>query len=133
NDNGWGICVFGVGSCVDDASQARDIVEEARNQQGVFDSNGNLSKEFLQEQLAYQCAIWFSDQKACFDGAAKVEFDSDVPADKYLEALAVGAVAIPAPGVANPPEVERIAKILARTAALVAAGVTAAEIEEVVR
>jgi hypothetical protein len=133
NDGGFGICVFGIGNCVDDASQARDIVEEARNQQGIFDSKGNLSKEFLQEQLAYQCAIWFSDQKACFDGAAKVEFDNDVPADKFLEALAVGTVAIPAPGVANPVEVERIAKILARTAALVAAGITAAEIEEVVR
>src|SRR4029077_11254765 len=104
-----------------------------RTQQGVFDSNGNLSKEFLQKQVAYQCAIWFSDQNACFDGAAKVNFRNDLGADDYLAALAEGSVAIPAPGLANPEEVGRIARALARTAALVAAGITAVEIEEVVR
>jgi Mg-chelatase subunit ChlD len=34
NDNGWGICLFGIGACVTDESQMRDIVEQARGIQG---------------------------------------------------------------------------------------------------
>jgi Ca2+-binding RTX toxin-like protein len=132
NDNGWGICIFGVGACVTDESQMRDIVEQARGIQGVFDSDGNLDQRFLQRQVAYQCAIWFADAKHCFDEASKLKFNSQNP-DDFTDLLAAGTIAIPAPGVANPEAARRIAGILAKTAAAVAAGITAAALEETIR
>jgi hypothetical protein len=132
NDNGWGICLFGIGACVTDESQMRDIVEQARGIQGIFDSNGNLDQRFLQEQVAMQCAIWFADSTRCADEASKLRFNSQDPND-FPDLLAAGAIAIPAPGLANPEAARRIAAILARTAAAVAAGITAAALEETIR
>ena len=132
NDDGWHICVFGVGDCVSDESQMRDVVEEARVKQGVFDGDGNLDLIFLQEQVALLCAAWYQDAQHCFDEAPKVPFDDRNP-DHLLEVLALGTIAIPAPGLANPQTVGRIADALAKTAAAVAAGFTAAQIAEAVR
>jgi Mg-chelatase subunit ChlD len=133
NDNGWGICVFGHGDCVDDTSQEHDIVEEARVAQGVFDKDGFLDERFLQQQVAMQCALWFQDAQKCFDSAAKIDFNQDVDPDHFADALAAGTIAIPAPGVANPEAVQRLARLLAATAAATAAGVTAAELVDVVK
>jgi Mg-chelatase subunit ChlD len=133
NDNGFGICIFGLGNCVDDASQQRDIVEEARVAQGIFDRNGFLDENFLREQVALQCAIWFANSKNCGDSAAKIDFRDNPSPDDYTDLLAAGTIAIPAPGLANPETARRIAEILAKTAAVVAAGIGAAALEETIR
>jgi hypothetical protein len=41
DNNGWGSCNGGCGDGVEDASQGRDIVREARRVQGVFDGDGS--------------------------------------------------------------------------------------------
>ena len=58
DDNGWGICIGGFGDCVDDASQERDIVREARTLQGVFDDDGYVRPDFVREQAFLQCTVW---------------------------------------------------------------------------
>jgi hypothetical protein len=82
---------------------------------------------FLQKQVAYQCAIWFSDERL-LRRRAKVDFRNDLGADDYLAALA-GSVAIPAPGLATRRSGE--SPVPSRGRALVAAGITTVEIEVV--
>ena len=130
DDNGFGICIGGFGDCVTDESQERDIVEEAREAQGIFDGDGFLREEFLQEQVALQCAAWFSDLDTCRDEAAKLDFDDDLGVDDFANALAAATVIV-APGqVPNAETLRRIAEALRRTAAVAAAGIGAAALTD---
>ena len=124
--DGNGICIFGIGDCATDESQMRDIVESAREDQEIFDGDGFLEERFLQEQAALECAMWFAEAQRCFDEAENLDFADDLGPDLY--GAAVAAVARGFPGTANPVTAEQIARALAQTAALVAAGITAAEI-----
>jgi hypothetical protein len=131
NDEGFHICVFGLGDCVTDESQRRDIVEEAREIQGIFDEDGFLREEFLQEQVALQCAAWFSDFNECRDQAADLDFPDDVEAGDFPDWLAAGTViAVPGGRVVNPETIRRLAEALRLTAAVAAAGVTAAALAD---
>jgi hypothetical protein len=130
NDNGWGICIWGIGNCVTDESQMRDIVESARKEQGIFNGDGFLDKRFLQEQAALECAMWFSDAQKCFDDASNFTFRDDLDPDQY--GLAAAAIASTFPGTANPVTARQIAEALAKTAALVAAGITAEELTKTI-
>ncbi|HEX8080915.1 MAG TPA: VWA domain-containing protein [Jatrophihabitans sp.] len=136
DDNGFGVCVFGVGDCVDDTSQERDVVEEAREKQGVFDDDdGDLSEDFLRLQTALECAIWTADAKACFDAAAQLDLD-DKNADEFGEVLASAVIAVPVagPGVAaNPELMRRIARVLITLGVVSAAAVTVEQLVEAVR
>lgn len=136
DDNGGGVCILGFFDCVDDQSQERDIVEEAREQQGVFDGDdGDLSEDFVRLQVALQCAMWAADSGPCFDAAARLDLD-DYGAEQFAEALAAGSIAVPIPGSgvgANPETMRRIGQTLIALGALVVAAVTIDELAEAVR
>jgi hypothetical protein len=133
NDNGWGICIFGHGDCVTDDSQVRDMVDSARKKQGIFDGDGNLDENFLRHQVAMQCALWYADAQKCYDEALKLNFPDNSSGDDFTKLLAAGTIAIPAPGAINPEAAEAMARALARTAAVIAAGIAVEQLAEAVK
>lgn len=131
DDSGFAICVGPIRlNCADDESQERDIVEEARVAQGVFDGDGSLSESFLREQLALQCAAWFADAQACFDEAMRADVPDNASADDFAAVLGALTVALPVPQVANPDLARRIAEALKATAAAVGVAVLADAVAE---
>ena len=130
DDSGFAICVGPISiNCANDESQERDIVEEARVAQGVFDGDGSLSETFLREQIGLQCAIWYVDLRTCLDEAVRVDLPDDVSADDFAALLAGGTIAIPGQ-VPNTETLRRIAEALRRTAAVAAAGIGAAALTD---
>ena len=133
--DGFRICVgpINLGNCANDESQERDIVEEARVKQGVFDGDGSLSETFLREQLALQCAIWYSDAQRCFDEAARANVPGDASADDFAAVLGVITAPLPVPRTVNPETVRRMAEALRAAAAAFGVAVLADAIAECIR
>ena len=121
DDSGFGICVGPISiNCADDESQERDIVEEARVAQGIFDGDGSLSENFIREQVAIQCALWFADAQACIDEAGRADVPDDASADDFAAVLGAVTTTLPVTRTANPELARRIAEAVAATAAGVA-------------
>lgn len=127
NDNGWGVCLFGGGDCVTDEGQRKDLVKEARIEQGVFDDDGFLSEQFIREQVAIRCALWTGRLDDCVEDAENFT-TNDVEPDQYGDALAQAVpIVLPAPGVGRPVNTQWIDNVVAalRARGAVIAGVTA--------
>src|SRR5262249_59545638 len=89
NDNGWGFCIGGHFDCVTDEGQMRDIVAEARANQGVFDDDGHLRDEFLQEQGFWRCMYWTgNDLPQCDVIRGDTKLDRTFDADNFSAAIA---------------------------------------------
>jgi Ca2+-binding RTX toxin-like protein len=137
NDNGFGICVSGVGDCTTDGEQERDIVEEARVIQRVFTPDGHLTEIYLKNQAFLLCLLWSSDDDACGDAATDLLFRDDIRAEDLAAAMAQAVRVLPVPG-ANP-DVEIDSTRLARVVeGLLAAGavlstVNRTDVEQAVR
>ena len=133
DDSGFGICVGPISiNCADDESQERDIVEEARVAQGIFDGDGTLSENFIREQVAIQCALWFEDAQACIDEAGRADVPDDVSAEDFAAVLGAVTTTLPVPQGINPEIARRIAEALKATAAAVGAAVGTAVIADAV-
>lgn len=98
NDNGWGICFRGVGDCVTDEEQVRDIIAEVRAKQRVFDSAGQVVPEFSASQARSTCAVWSDLDPDCGDiNSDNVGGAVEAPELPSLVGLSVQRT-IPAPG-----------------------------------
>ncbi|HWN21486.1 MAG TPA: NucA/NucB deoxyribonuclease domain-containing protein, partial [Gaiellaceae bacterium] len=133
DDSGFGICVGPISiNCADDESQERDIVEEARVAQGIFDGDGRLSETFIREQVAIQCALWFADTRACIEEAGRADVPDDVSADDFAAVLGAVTTTLPVPQGINPELARRIAEALKATATAVGVAVGTAVIADAV-
>ena len=137
NNNGHGWCIGNHGDCVTDAGQVRDIVEEFRAQQGIFDTKGNLTRKFVTEQAFYFCEAISGDQK-CDNILTSTAPQKTFDATQYGVAI-VGVAAGPFPNGRIPisgPVAARAAAIRRLgvvTVAGVATAVTAAEIANIIK
>lgn len=135
NDSGL-LCINMVGFCDNDRAQVREIINEARAAQGIFDEDGAMRGDYVLEQSYLMCVTW-SSQAECDAGLRAVGSLSGGNSQQALAQLGAVPIAVPYPGVPgiriNADWARAVATAALAGAAAVTAGATVAELTEVAK